>query len=117
MTTRSQTEMAQTVLEKLRVVDSQQSASATDRTFVINRYAELMEGLREEELAYWPDDEIPLLVYPAVTDLVALHVSGSFGKPMVSLIEIESAEIPIKRRIRRHTRKQSAGEDTYTLDY
>ena len=54
--------------------------------------------------------------FPAVTDLVALHCKSAFGGN-ISLPDIEAAEVPIKRRIRRHTRKHASGDETFQVDY
>ena len=117
MATRTLQNLSKAVMEKLGVIDALQDPSAQDHTMILNRYAEILEGLVEEELAYWPEGEIPLIVFPALTDLVALHVGPAFGRPIVAVTDIEGAEIPIKRRLRKHSRKEASGAETYQVDY
>lgn len=117
MTTRSLNELSKAVMEKLAILDANSSPSAADHKMIVDRYTELMAGLQDEEIAYWDIDAIPLLVFGAVTDLVALHSGGAFGRPLVALTDIEAAEVPIKRRIKRHTRKHASGEEIRQDNY
>jgi len=52
-----------------------------------------------------------------LSDLVALHAGPAFGRPIVSVTDIEAAEVPIKRRLRRHTHKRTSGVETFQVDY
>lgn len=113
MTTRTLNQLSKAVMEKLALLDANSTPAAADHTMIVDRYTELMEGLRDENIAYWDDAAIPLLVFGPVADLVALHCGGAFGRPLVSVIEIEAAEVPIKRRIKRHTRKHASGEEIH----
>lgn len=108
MTTRTLHQLSKAVLEKLALIDANADPSAADAQMISDRYGELMETLRDEDLCYWNDDAIPLLVFSAVADLVALHCMSAFGLGG-NPVEIEDAEIPIKRRIRKHTRKPASG--------
>ena len=117
MATRTLQNLSKSVMEKLAVIDALESPSAQDHSLIAERYAEIFDALAEEELAYWPTGEIPLIVFPALTDLVALHVGSAFGRPMVAVSDIEAAEIPIKRRLRKHTHKRASGVETYQDDF
>jgi hypothetical protein len=117
MTTRTTSELSKAVMQKLAVIDAMESPSAQDHVMINARYEELMEGLREENLAYWENSTIPLVVFPALTDLVALHSGSAFGKPLAAVGDIEQAEMSIKRRIRRHTHKLSSAATIYQDDF
>ena len=109
-------DLSTAVLRKLKVLDALESPSTEDHALVYNRYLELHEGLQHEELAYWPSDFIPLIVMPALVDLVAIHVSNEFGIT-INLAEIEDLEVPIKRRIKRYNVKRDSEADVYQVDY
>jgi len=117
MTTRTTSELSKAVMQKLAVLDALEDPSTADHVMIKARYEELMEGLREENLAYWENSEIPLVVFPALTDLVALHSGSAFGKPLAAVGDIEQAEMSIKRRIRRHTHKLSSAATIYQDDF
>ena len=117
MATRTLQNLSKAVMEKLGVIDALQDPSAQDHTMIVNRYAEILEGLAEEELAYWPEGAIPFIVMPVLIDLMALHVGPSFGRPIVDVTMIEAAEIPIKRRLRKHTHKSASGAETHQDDF
>ena len=57
------------------------------------------------------------MVFGPVCDLVALHCGPAFGKPIVNVTNIEDAEVPIKRRIKRHTKKHASGLEPEQVDY
>ena len=117
MATRTLQDLSKAVMEKLAVIDALEDPSASDHLMIMRRYAELYEGLAEEQLAYWPESEIPLVAFPALSDLVALHAGPAFGRPIVSVTDIEAAEVPIKRRLRRHTHKRASGVEAFQVDY
>lgn len=116
MTTRSLTELSKAVMEKLGKVDANSTVEAADHTMIVDRYTELMEGLRFEDIAYWTDTAIPLLVFPALTDLVALHSQSAFGRA-VNAQEFETLELTHKRRLRRYTHKMSAKDIACSENY
>jgi len=116
MTTRSLTELSHAVMEKIGAVDSNSTVEASDHDMIVRRYSELMEGLRFEEIAYWENAEIPLLVFPPLTDLVSLHCESAFGRQRDPK-EMEALELVHKRRMRRYTHKMSAGTVSYADDF
>lgn len=116
MTTRTTQQLSKAVMEKLALVDANADPSAADHAMIANRYTELMDVLRDEDLCYWSNAAIPLLVFSGVSDLVALHCMSAFGLGG-SPVEIEANEIPIKRRIRKHTKKPYSHEDITADDY
>lgn len=110
MTSRSLSDLTLAVMQDLVVIDAFDNPSASDHALIRGRYEAILENLKEEGLAYWDEGAIPLAVFQPVTDLVALHCGGAFGRPKVgSFSDIEAAEISIKRRIRRHTHKLPSG--------
>lgn len=117
MVTRSLSDLTLAVMQDLGVIDAMDSPSASDHALVRGRYEALFSNLREESLAYWEEAAIPLVVFQPVTDLVALHCGAAFGRPKVSIAEIEATETSIKRRIRRHTHKLTSGVTMYQDDF
>lgn len=117
MATRTKAQLSKAVMEKLGLLNATDDVAAEDHAMISTRYTELMEGLEAENLAYWPEDQIPLLVFPAVTDLVGIHCASAFGITPLNPIEIEQAEIIVKRRIRKYTVTKSSLLDTYQADY
>jgi hypothetical protein len=113
MKSRTPQELSKAVMDQLGVIDALEFPSAIDHQYIFDRYTDLMDELRADELGYWPDDQIPGLVFLAVADLVALHVGPAFGRPVVAVTDIEDAQVPIKRRIRRYTKKHASGEVSY----
>ena len=105
MTDRTLLQLSKAVADKLTVTDALEQPAAVDHALIVSRYEELMEELRDDDLCYWPNGAIPLVVFTAVVDLVALHVAPSFGMTIAGVYEIENAEIPIKRRIRKRLNK------------
>ncbi len=117
MATRTLVQLSKAVMEKLALIDSHGSVAAVDHQTIVDRYTEIMEQLRDESIGYWDDGAVPLLVFGAVTDLVALHVAPSFGAPLVPITKIEEAEVSIKRRIKRHTKKYASGDEAEMVDF
>lgn len=107
MTTRTQRSLAENVLRALGLLDALDSPSAEDSSYVVARYNDILAEMSEDNLAYWPADVIPLVVFEPLTLLVALSVSPAYGKPM-TIENLEQARMAVKRRIRRHTQLRSA---------
>ena len=117
MATRTLLQLSHAVMEKLALIDANSSPAAPHHQMIVDRYSELMEELRGDGIGYWEDAAIPLLVFGPVCDLVALHVGPAFGKPLVKVTDIEDAEVPIQRRIKRHTKKHASGLEPEQVDY
>lgn len=116
MTSRSLTELSKAVMEKVAKTDANATVEAADHAMIVDRYTELMEGLRFEGIAYWEDAAIPLLVFPPLTDLVALYCQSAFGRT-VDAAEMERLELVHKRRMRRYTHKITAGDVSCTENF
>lgn len=115
MATRTTTDLATAVMLDLGLIEANETPAAADRAFIVLRYTEGLEELRDEGLVWWEANAIPLAVFPGVVGYVAVLVSEGFGKPrQVPMdVEIEAA----KRRIRRRVAKATSGEQTSFTDY
>jgi hypothetical protein len=115
MATRTQQDLATAVLQDLRLIAAEETPSAADRAYVINRYTEALEELRDDGLVWWDANAIPYAVFPAVVYYVGLVVSPGFGISING--NIDDALEGAKRRLRRRVAKRSTGEATELSDY
>lgn len=107
MTTRTTTELATNVLLHLGIIPSGATPAAVDSNYVVARYLDLYEELRDDGMAYWTSTAIPRVVFEPLTQLMALTVSTPFGFD-VTPQALEDGIAIFKRRLRRHTHKRSA---------
>lgn len=107
MTTRTRADLAKRALQRLGVLQSDEDPDTADGLLVEREYADLLTILKDEGLAYWPENEVPGVVFLPLTDLLANQVAPHFGKP--SSAEVEEMA---KRRLRRHIAKPASGEPT-----
>jgi hypothetical protein len=115
MATRTKTQLAQAVLEHLAVLGANQTISAEDNAYVSGRYEDLWEEMADDNnMAYWPQNEIPAVVFEPLVHLVAVSVGSAFGKPR-SIRDLEQDIMICKRRIRRHT-KVTGAETSATFE-
>ena len=107
MTTRTQRSLAENVLRSLALIDATESPSADDNDYIVARYNDILAEMAEDNLAYWPADAIPLVIFEPLTLFVALSVSMAFGIPMNGQ-NLEQGRMILQRRIRRHTQLRTA---------
>ena len=107
MANRTTTQLARNVLLHLGVVAAEDQPSAADLQFVTDRYTDIHAELTGDGMAYWPVSAIPANVFEPLTQLVALSVSGPFGK-MVAPRALEDGMDIFKRRLRRRTHTRPA---------
>ena len=108
MATRTKTQLATAVLQHLGVAGAEGNVSATDAAYVSARYEDLWEEMNDDNaMAYWDRDEIPSVVFEALTHLVAISVASAFGFQS-NVREIDEEMRVCKRRIRRHTQVKGA---------
>ncbi len=117
-TTRTTTELATAVLRKLSQIDATESSDdhAEAKTVITDSYNDKYYELRFKDLAYWTQTSIPVEVFSAIRDLVALDVSGHFGQP-VTPEDYESREQITLKRLRRITGAQHSKNNTQALYY
>jgi hypothetical protein len=117
-TTRTTTELATAVLRKLSQIDATEDADdhTEAKTVITDSYNDKYYELRFHDMTYWTQASIPVEVFAAIRDLVALDVSGHFGEP-VSPEDYEAREQIILKRIRRITGTQHSKTSTQALYY
>jgi hypothetical protein len=115
MSTRTPTELAETVLLDLGVTDPYETPETEDTDNVIaayeNKYAELRAPAGDRELIYWARDEIPIEVFAIMCDLMENECASGYGEPM-DVPTKEQNEIIILKRLRRHVSKAQSGVRT-----
>jgi hypothetical protein len=107
-------------LRRLGVLDADESASGSDLAYCAGEYDTLLEQMRDDGLAYWPNTngttaEIPDVVVNALTSVLAGRVASAFGKPDMAETDPQTGEqLPISaagyRQLRRHIATRHAGE-------
>lgn len=108
MATRTKAALAANVLVHLGITNASESPAAIDVQYVSDRYDDCLEELIDDDLAYWPSNAIPVVMFEPLTQLVSLSVMTAFGLPL-SPTEMEEGRRLYKRRIRRHVGKKSSG--------
>jgi len=109
-------ELSTEVLRNLSVIDSLESPSSSDDTYVQGIWRSKWEELagHGQELTYFAYDSIPEPVFLIVRDLVANEVAGAYGQPK-PIAEKEAAEQALVRKLRRHVATQSINLPTRAL--
>lgn len=78
----TQTDLAQAVLEELRVVGAGETIDSDDDALVKRRYLSVHRDLARKFLVDWAESEaIPDAALDAMTLLVAFRCQTAFGKP------------------------------------
>lgn len=117
MSNSTEAELAVAVLERIGSKDiAQSSVGATAQQSIIRAYRRKMATLRDDELAYWPNDAIPDEVFEAMMNIVAQMVAPGLGRP----IPTEESEAGNVRQIgaigmdqlRKHMRRRPTGLPT-----
>ena len=102
------------------MLDALDAATAEDTQLVVQRYAELLEELRDKGLVYWDANAIPLLVFSAVTKIMIGRVCLAFQEPEPSMQDDDGATVSVSLKglkdLRRHMQKRVSGEPVQT-DY
>jgi hypothetical protein len=115
---RTISDLSTEVLRHLSVIDSAESASSTDATYVQGIWRSKWEELSAhgQELTYFPYDDLPEAVFLIIRDIVANEVAGAYGQPK-PIVEKEAAEQALVRKLRRHVATQSINLPTRALYY
>jgi hypothetical protein len=85
MTTRTAKQLAVRVASSMNLLRPGENLSARFEQQFLEAHEELLAQLRDERLAYWTADEIPLAVFQPMAWLVALQVAPAFGAMPVLL--------------------------------
>jgi hypothetical protein len=109
VTTRTQADLAGDALRHLGLVGKGEPVDGEDSTYVVRRYLELMEELKDHRLAYWAANAIPINVYGAMTELLAIEIADSYGI-MIGVQERETRARLARARLVRRISKEASGE-------
>lgn len=88
MATKTTTELASAVLQRLNVIGPDQAANADDAAFVTSTYSAKFEELEDEELAYWTETAIPEKVFRPLVNIMAGECAVEFHAGAPKLVEM-----------------------------
>jgi len=126
MVARTKAALATATLQLLKVVGADGSTDSADSAYVEARYDELREELQDKGLAYWPNttrvaQEIPGVVFQALTMMLAGRIAAAFGKDEPAVTDDDGPPLPASakgwRDIKRHMAKRTAGESVVFVDF
>ncbi|MEL6288541.1 MAG: hypothetical protein AAFQ35_07150 [Pseudomonadota bacterium] len=80
--------------------------TALDADYVKGVYIADLEELRDNNIAYWPEDQVPDAIVRALSHRLGLLIGDAFGFPRASEMEIEASLRPL----RKHLSKRASGE-------
>jgi len=116
MATRTQNDLVRMVLtDVLGRYSESDPIPADDSKSVKKIYADVLEILRDDGLAYWDLSAIPGVAVRHVVDIVAYRAAPGYGVPLTSLTEVTSGiTLTLEQRgmrgLRKHLQKTSAKE-------
>lgn len=106
--TKTTTQLATAVLEKLCIIDATETADdhTEARDLIVRAYEDKWQELQDREMVYhgWTITAVPSAIFLIIRDLVANEVRETFGEPM-SQGQMMSEEEVIIRRLRRHIKR------------
>lgn len=101
--TRTRQDFVKALLQDMGRLDLLSEPRPEDAKYLKGRYDNIIAELSDDELVYWPADEIPIEVFEALLVFFKLMVGGSYGLPEVPTAAInpalEQAKVRIRRRI------------------
>lgn len=112
MTTRTQSDLADAVMRDLGLLDAHETASAEDRAFIVGRYQNILEEIRDDELVTWDADAIPYDVFEGMVGLMRIIVGPGYGIPGLVGEDLNQLLDGAKRRLRKRSMKRSSGQPT-----
>lgn len=115
-TTRTPGELAKNALLALNIVAAEETPSAADSQYVIQRYTDLFEEMMVNDEFYWPVSEIPASVFEPLTQIMALIIMPAFGEP-VTPEEMDDGLRILRRRLRRTVNIKSDELATHFEDF
>lgn len=78
--TKTTTQLATNVLERLRVIAAGETPTASDAQDVKDFYATTLAELAIDDLVYWDAADIPDEVFEPLTDMLAGRLAPNFGQ-------------------------------------
>lgn len=109
MTTRTASDLATAIMRDLSLIDALEEPAAEDREYIVQRYANILEEMRDDLLVTWEADAIPYDTFEAVVGLMRIVIGPAFGIPGLIGEDMNNALEGAKKRIRRRSMKRSSG--------
>lgn len=97
------------ILEKLHVLESGETPQAADSALVLRVLVPRLEYLRDDELAYWPDDAIPDAVFDPFCEYMLYFVGPVFRPSGADDQRFAARSQRGMTEMRRHLAKRSEG--------
>ncbi len=114
--TRTRQEFVTALMHDMGTLDLLQTPRAEDAKYLKGRYDNIIAELRDEDLVYWNDEEIPTEVFEALIVFMKLMCAPAYGMPGLT-VNLDNALENAKLRIRRRTHKMSSSEPVYMDDF
>lgn len=76
---RTKQDLAERVAQELKIVAAGETLSAADADLIKDIYSDRLEQLEDDDLAYWPEDEIPGGAMEGLVLVVADICAPAFG--------------------------------------
>lgn len=106
--TRTTTELATAVAERLGIKDAYTAIDTADQTLILDHYKD-RHAEEGPELFYWSvDEDIPVEVFRGVVELIAIDCMAEFGEVLDSMTE-EQLTAAAMRRIRANSKIHASG--------
>lgn len=109
----SKTELASKVLQKLGIIDANESVRSADQTLCDDAYESIYEELRSRHLVDWGSGEdIPTWAMLHVRELVANRVAADYGLPR----SVDEEELAMQK-MAKHLASDYSGEPVKATYY
>jgi hypothetical protein len=105
---RTKSELATAVLRKMGVIAADETASAEDAAYIKAEYDDKHEWWLDQEMAYWPLEEIPNAIFSVVRDVMINEVMETFGRPQTPEDKAAREQL-LEKRLWQHIRRHGTG--------
>lgn len=95
--------MRDVLINKLTEYSSTETPEAQDARDVKDKYSDIYAELVDDGIAYWPEEEIPVVVFDRVSSLVANRIAPAFGRPHDEVFDQRMIS-----KLKKHTAKTSS---------
>lgn len=103
------TQMATLILQKLQMLVSGESPTAADQTVTLDVYTSRMEYLRDDELVWYADNDVPDAVADVVAEYMLPYVGTMFAVSQAERGEYMQRSMLADQQLRRNAAKRSEG--------
>lgn len=105
---KTKTELVTDVLKSKNKLGADEPIDTYDQTYLEAAYDNKFAELKDDGLAYWAANDIPLEVFNSIRDLVWNEVRDAYGMPQ-SEADRHAIEDILRKRIRRHVSVKNSG--------